>query len=127
MYDRVTDESQLALLQEHGVFNNRTNSKGVVRDHMFSRWSGFQERVFPELLRHPCNLQLITHSENVGKAHRKEKDDQTLVQLFDRIRAYSSEWPEQMLCLQLIEDYESGRRYVKDEYIERFYDSTPEG
>jgi hypothetical protein len=127
MFDRVTDQAQLLLFEERGVFNNRTNSEGVVRDHMFSRWSGFQQGVFPELMRHPCNLQIITHSENVSKAQRKDKDDQTLVQLFSRIQAYVSEWPEQMLCLQLIKDYESGKRYDKDEYIKRFYGISSEG
>lgn len=82
MFDYVTDESQIKLLQERGVFNNKTNIEGVVRDHMFSRRSGFQQGVFPELMRHPCNLQLLTHGENVGKAQRKEKNDhQTLSEL----------------------------------------------
>jgi len=113
------------LLQELGVFNNRTNTKGIVRDHMFSRWSGFQQCVFPELLRHPCNVALIKHGENVGKGRRKEtKDSQTLEQLFCKIRAYTSIWLEQETCLRLIERYENGERYVKDEYIERFYEKA---
>lgn len=120
MWDQAEGD-QLQLLKERGVFNSRSNSSGVVRDHSFSRWSGFQQGVFPEILRHPCNLQLLTHGENVRKAQSSVKDNQTLQQLFDKIKAYTLEWIEQEKCLVLIERFERGERYNKQEYIDIFY------
>lgn len=55
MFDLIEDKSQLDMLNQFGVFNSLTNSKGVVRDHIYSRHSGFIQRVFPEIMRHPCN------------------------------------------------------------------------
>ena len=49
------------LLNEHKFFNCRTNPKGIVRDHCYSRKSGFENKVYPQLLRHPCNCNFITH------------------------------------------------------------------
>ena len=55
MFDLIEDEIQLSELKQLGVFNAYTNTKGVVRDHMYSRHSGFINGVFPEIMRHPCN------------------------------------------------------------------------
>ena len=43
------------MLKTLGVFNSKTNVNGIVRDHIFSRAMGFKFKVFPEILRHPCN------------------------------------------------------------------------
>jgi hypothetical protein len=122
MFNRANLEEQ-KLLKEYGVFNYKTNSKGCVRDHIYSRRSGFQNGVFPELLRHPCNCQIITHFDNISKAHKKinerytDNDYHTLQELFAKIQNYSGEWKEQQLCLKLIKDYNSGLRWV-DPYKE---------
>lgn len=117
MYDFVSDPNQLFLLKEHKVFNCRTNKKGVVRDHMFSRRSGYHLKVFPQILRHPANLQILTHSNNIKK--RKDQyvdlDIINLTELFERIKTYEKEWKEQLLCIQLIERYENGERWTKEE------------
>ena len=55
MFDIIKDKEQLSLLNKFGVFNAFTNTKGVVRDHIYSRHSGFRDGVFPEIMRHPCN------------------------------------------------------------------------
>lgn len=85
---------------------------------MYSRKSGFINGVFPELLRHPCNCQIITHFNNVSKAQTKvnnrytDNDSHTLQELFSKILNYSGEWKEQQLCLHLIEKYNNGERWV---------------
>ena len=47
MFDIITDSNQQKLLKEFGIFNSYSNTKGVVRDHMYSRLSGFKNGVFP--------------------------------------------------------------------------------
>ena len=61
-------EDEIKILNSEGMYHNIKNKKGYVRDHMFSKKSGFDLKVFPELLRHPANLQLLSHSENSKKA-----------------------------------------------------------
>lgn len=117
MFDIIEDPYN--LLQVHGIFNAKTNSKGVVRDHMFSRKSGFLNGVFPELLRHPANCQLLLHSDNVKKKKSRYNDADafTLDELFYRVETYKKEWKEQDLCIQLISRHRQGERYQKETYI----------
>lgn len=116
MFDLVYDQDQLLLLGERGVFNCKTNRKGVVRDHKFSRRSGFNAGVFPELLRHPTNLQILTHSDNVKKKRRQyvDSDSITLEELFYNIRSFPNSWKEQEKCLQLIERYTNGEKWSRE-------------
>ena len=109
-------EDEVKLIKECGIFNQITNSKGVVRDHMYSRKSGFINGVFPEILRHPCNCQIITHAKNVSKAQRGKRytdnDSQTLEELFEKIENYDKPWIEQNICLDKIKRYKAGERWV---------------
>lgn len=113
MFDIISDEEQIKLLKEHGIFNCRNNTKGVVRDHMYSRRSGFENKVFPEILRHPCNCQILTHSDNIAKKYQRyiDADAHTLDKLFCKIQAYDKNWKEQELCLKLISDFKHGKRW----------------
>jgi hypothetical protein len=107
MYDYITDHSQLDLLKKYGVRNVKTNVSGVVRDHIYSRKSGFINSVFPEILRHPCNCQLLTHKENIRKL-----DHYTSYELFKNILTYNGTWKEQALCETLIKKYLDGERTI---------------
>jgi hypothetical protein len=115
MFDLITDPVQLKLLEEKKVFHSKKNSKGIVRDHIFSRNTGFANKVFPEILRHPCNLQLLTHSENIKKKKTRylDSDGMTLCELFFKIRNYEGKWKEHNLVLSLIERYENGERWSR--------------
>ena len=98
-------------LNKVGMWNPR-NQGGLVRDHKYSRKSGFEFGVFPELLRHPVNLQLLPHGENSAKSRRKTfRDSISLQELFDGIRSYQEDWKEQDSCLDLIDRYEKGERW----------------
>lgn len=110
-------------LKQFGVFNCRTNIKGVIRDHKFSRKSGFILKVFPEILRHPKNCEILLHSENVAKKsiRYKDKDSITLETLFNLIENYTNSWKEQDKCLEYIKLYRNGERYNKNYYIEEYY------
>jgi hypothetical protein len=124
MLDLITDENEIKLLKDHGIFNCRTNKKGTVRDHKYSRFSGWKNGVFPELLRHPCNCEILLHGDNVRKKKGRhvDSDSQTLNELFENIKKYKNTWKEQELCIQLINDYEQGNRYNKKTYIEKYYE-----
>lgn len=117
MFDIIEDPDN--LLSTHGIFNAKHNKKGVVRDHMFSRKTGFALGVFPELLRHPANCQLLLHSDNVKKKKSRYRDADAfeISELFNRIQNYKKQWKEQDLCISLIERFHNGERYQKEQYI----------
>lgn len=110
MWDLVDDQN---LLESVGIFNSLTNLNGCERDHKFSRMDGFLNGIFPEILRHPANCQLLTHSKNSSK---REKSCITKEQLFTEIRCYTEYWSEQEFVLELITRYESGERFIANNY-----------
>jgi hypothetical protein len=106
------------LIESYGVFDAFKNTKGVVRDHAFSRKSGFDLGVFPEIIRHIENCQIILHSDNVKKNVSKNitSDSLTLEELPDKIQNTKyTEWEEQDICLKKIEDYKNGKRWKRKE------------
>ena len=121
MFDLPNIEN-IHLLTEHGIFNAETNKKGVVRDHMYSRHSGYDNTIFPEILRHPCNCRIITHSDNVKFARLKHNTDDhiTLDILFKKILEFDGVWDEHELCVSLIEKYKNGQRFNIKKYIEQY-------
>lgn len=123
MFNFIKDEDQLNLLSKNGVWHCKNNKTGVIRDHKYSRYSGWKNLIFPEILRHPENCEIITHTDNIRKkgGWHTDRDSQTLEQLFDKILKFSDEWKEQDKCIKLIEKYKQGYRYNKQEYIKNFY------
>lgn len=51
--------------------NNNINRK--VRDHIIPRWVGFKYKVYPSIINHPLNCQIIEHSQNVSKGFSDRK------------------------------------------------------
>lgn len=108
MVEFMTADERTALA-EHGWFNQITNTKGYVRDHIVPRRSGWLFGLPPEVLRHPANMQFISHAENVVKGfidRRMSEDDQLLViaDLVKRIKSFENPWKEQEKCLQLLQE-----------------------
>lgn len=105
------------LLIEHGIFNAYKNTRGVVRDHCFSRRSGFEKGVFPVIMRHIENCEIILHSDNVKKNVSKSKnsDSITIEILIEKIKSTNYNWQEQEECLQFIKEYENGKRWKRKE------------
>ncbi|MDD4804152.1 MAG: NUMOD3 domain-containing DNA-binding protein [Candidatus Pacebacteria bacterium] len=116
MFDRA-NELETELLLKYKVFNPKTNTKGMVRDHIFSRKTGFDMGVFPEIMRHPCNCGIILNTENISKCHNKNKksDGITLEELFNNISEYKLQWKEHDLCMELINKYKNGERWKRNE------------
>jgi hypothetical protein len=103
------------IITEHGIFHSTKNSKGVVRDHAYSRRSGFDNSVFPEILRHPENCQIILHRDNVVKQQCKsvDSDSISIEELFDKIQKTQYNWIEQEKCIRLIREYNNGARWER--------------
>lgn len=106
-------------IKEFGFYNGKTNKNGLVRDHRFSRKSGFNLGVFPEILRHPVNCELIFHGDNIRKKQSKSINDDSvnLETLFELIRNFREDYLEQTLCIEKIKDYTEGKRYEVGPYI----------
>lgn len=116
MFDII--DNGISMIQEHGVFNNKNNTKGVVRDHIIGRKYGYKFGVFPEIIRHPANCRIIKHSENVSKGQKgkgRPDADLTLEELFGKILSYDKEWKEQKICLFKIKEYNNGKRWERKE------------
>jgi len=114
MWNLISDPAQLKLLNEKKVFHPTKNSKGCVRDHLFTKVDGFTLGVYPEILRHPANCKIITHGENARKG---SKSDISLDMLFEEIYNYDGNWFEHNSVIELIKKYKEGFRWSKSEYI----------
>ena len=115
MFDHINDIKQLSLLNELKVFHYKNNRNGIVRDHLYYRYDGFVNSLFPEILRHPANCQLLPHNLNAKKG---TKSALTICELFDKINSYTEYWHEHQLCLKKIESYKNGNRWQRKEASE---------
>jgi hypothetical protein len=97
------------------------DKNALVRDHMFSRRQGFKEKVFPEILRHPANCQLISQLDNFNKGKKTQDSCMSLEDLIHRIEKWKLEYKEQTLVLEKIEAHKKGKRYEKETYIQNVY------
>lgn len=104
------------------LFNKENKDKNkplYVRDHIFGRKNGFNTGVFPEIIRHPANCQLITHGDNVRKSFKNNDTEIELNELFNKIINWKLEYFEQSLSIELIKRYNRCDRYDKNEYINK--------
>lgn len=99
------------LVEKYGVWHPETNNSGLVRDHIVSRKYGFDNNVFPEILRHPCNCEIILHKNNSRKG---PNSGFTLNHLFNIIKLYNKDWKEQNVVLEMIYLYESGSKWARN-------------
>lgn len=98
----------IELINTHGIYDSVKNKNGVSRDHMYSKKSGHINGVFPEILRHPANCEIIFQKLNVKK---NKKNSHTLQELMFKILDYDKPWPEQNLAVKRIEEYLNGERF----------------
>lgn len=113
-------ETDWTIFGQRGMFHAKNNSDGLVRDHKLSRKTGFREGIFPELLRHPTNCQLIAHADNVSKAqtNKRDRDDISIFELINSIEMYGGQWKEQKLCIQRINEFKQGHRWSRQNSIQ---------
>lgn len=93
-------------------FYSATNINGYVRDHILSRKTGYEFNLPAYILRHPCNLQFISHKENISKGFKDraltydEKID-LIEALLAKIENFKGSWKENELCLTFIKERRS--------------------
>lgn len=87
--------------------------KGQCRDHIVGRRQGFENGIFPEILRHPENCSIISISENSKKARRPANHEEINL-LFKRISMYNGNYPDHHLVVHAVEKYLNGERWVKE-------------
>ena len=102
------DDLALINLKQFGIFSKK-NSKGFVRDHIVQRKIGFEFNLPPYILRHPANLQFISHAENIKKgfSDRKltvEEKECIINLLLEKILTFEQSWKEQDICINFIKE-----------------------
>jgi len=107
------DAESLTNLKTYGIFNPYTNKKGYVRDHIFGRVWGYFRGVPACILRHPVNLNFISHRDNIKKGFSDrttppEKIEIELQSLIDKILGYCGNWIEHSNCLEAIQRMKEG-------------------
>lgn len=105
---RFFDDVAYANLNENGIFS-RHNTKGWVRDHIVPRKIGYEFGLPPFIMRHPANMNFVSHSENVSKGFSDrvltENQKTSIIDLlFERILNFSESWFEQDICVTYIKE-----------------------
>jgi hypothetical protein len=90
--------------------------KNKVRDHIIPRWVGYQLNVYPEILRHPINCQIISRSENTKKGFTDKQLNldywiKKLDELIFLIQNYDNYWIEQNTALICCNNYKNNIKY----------------
>lgn len=81
---KTNNEEEIKLLEEHGVYSSKSNTKGCVRDHLLSRRYGFENNISTWIISHPANCEIVLHSENVRRSSTNDNLI-TLEELLERI------------------------------------------
>lgn len=102
------DKQSLENLKLYGMFS-KTNSKGFVRDHIVPRKIGYEFSIPPYIMRHPANLQFISHAENVTKGFldkrlTTEEKEFIIKSLLGRVLTFEKSWKEQDICINFIKE-----------------------
>lgn len=67
-FTNLTSEKEKELLKKYGIYNNKTNKNGCVRDHLLSRRYGFENNIPTWIISHPANCEIVQHTENLRRA-----------------------------------------------------------
>jgi hypothetical protein len=102
------DEQSIDNLNKYGIFS-KNNTKGFVRDHIVPRKIGFEFNLPPYILRHPANVQFISHAKNIAKGFSDRKltlsEKELIINLlFERILNFKKSWREHDLCVNFIKE-----------------------
>ncbi len=71
----------------------------------------------PEILRHPCNCNIISRSDNIKKGFKDKQNKEQLYfkfnDLIDNIINYKSNWCEQEQATRAITNYKGGQIWLR--------------
>jgi hypothetical protein len=106
------NDTEKKSLTESGFFSSKKNPKGYVRDHICPRNIGFEFKIPAYIIRHPANLQFISHAENISKGNKdraltNEQKRDLIYALFEKIINFNGSWIEQDMCLTYIRETNS--------------------
>lgn len=83
------DFSLIEIFGWYAPKNHGNNLNGVSRDHMYSIVEGYKNNIPPEIIAHPANCMLMTHSENASK---RTKCSITLDELKNKIKYWNEKY-----------------------------------
>lgn len=82
-------EFDFELVKKYGWYspaNKKNNLGGVSRDHMVSVRYGFDNKIGPEIIKHPANCKIMINSKNISKY---KNCSMTLQELKKRIKEWN--------------------------------------
>lgn len=79
------------LLVQKGIWHPVKNPDGVVRDHIISKYFGWNNKIDPKYISHPANCRIIKNYENIKKG---SKVDTNFDQLVENIKNYKIQFNE---------------------------------
>jgi hypothetical protein len=69
--------------------NRGDNLNGCSRDHLYSVYDGFKNKIDPKIISHPANCEIKPHKEN---QHKHSKSSITIEQLLERISDFEKQY-----------------------------------
>ncbi len=82
------EEFDFVLLKKHGMYSSE-NINGVGRDHMISSRYGFDNKIDPEIIKHPANCRLMIQRKNSSKGIGCAI---TISELLERIKVWNEKY-----------------------------------
>lgn len=86
------DKFDLSLIDKYGWYTSHgdnRNVSGISRDHMVSVKYGYEHDIDPNVLSHPANCKLMTHSKNSSKS---SDNLMNIGELLTKIKLWDSEY-----------------------------------
>lgn len=85
----------------------------LCRDHLVSRKQGFEKGIFPKILSHPANCEIVSWEEN-GRRARIKPYEHSPEKLFEKILNYSGNYPDHHRTVDLVNRYLKGENCLKE-------------
>ena len=88
------EEFDFSLIRKYGWYkasNRGNNLTGISRDHRYSIFDGFKNKIDPKIISHPANCELMQHNKNSSKHN---KSSITLEELLKRIKNWNKKYKE---------------------------------
>lgn len=89
---QFSDEFDFQLIRKVGWYkakNHGDNPGGVSRDHMYSVYDGYVNKIDPRILAHPANCRIILQSKNSSK---NKKSCITYEELIEKIHVWENKY-----------------------------------
>ena len=88
-----------SLIKEYGWYsatNHGGNVNGLNRDHRYSIYDGFNNKVDPYYLSHPVNCELMPHGDNIRKYIKSSITKEELISMVNEWNNTNGEYPNKI-------------------------------